>query len=174
LKDESQQRSISYLDPSGRLIGLNYGVLSHSHITVLAHTMINDKDAVLAVTYNDNLVDTSFTGPSKIGQLPGSVAYVSTDGGYVWEPTAFLSCSAIFDKLGICLTNPPPRCSVLWWQKNIRAIRWNSNQCSRQRKLVGNIYFDCGGRTGLFVHIVARPNTGRSGRLSSDAQHAGA
>ena len=97
LKDESQQRSISYLDPSGRLIGLNYGVLSHSHITVLAHTMINDKDAVLAVTYNDNLVDTSFTGPSKIGQLPGSVVYVSTDGGHVWEPTVFLSCSAIFD-----------------------------------------------------------------------------
>jgi hypothetical protein len=59
--------------------------------------MINDKDAVLAVTYNDNLVDTSFTGPSKIGQLPGSVVYVSTDDGHVWEPTAFLSCSAIFD-----------------------------------------------------------------------------
>jgi len=96
-KDESQQRSISYLDPSGRLIGLNYGVLSHSHITVLAHTIINGKDAVLAVTYNDNLVDTSFTGPSKIGQLPGSVVYVSTDGGHVWEPTVFLSCSAIFD-----------------------------------------------------------------------------
>jgi photosystem II stability/assembly factor-like uncharacterized protein len=95
-KDESQQRSISYLDPSGRLIGLNYGVLSHSHITVLAHTMINGKDAVLAVTYNDNLVDTSFTGPSKIGQLPGSVVYVSTDGGHVWEPTVFLSSTILF------------------------------------------------------------------------------
>jgi photosystem II stability/assembly factor-like uncharacterized protein len=95
-QDQSQQRSISYLEPSGRLIGLNYGVLSHSHITILAHTLINDKDALLAVTYNDNFADTSFTGPSKIGQLPGSVAYVSTDGGHVWEPIAFLSCSAIF------------------------------------------------------------------------------
>jgi len=54
----SPGRTLLYLEPSGQLLGLNYGVLSHSDIYRLRATTVNSQPALLTIVDNTNYVDT--------------------------------------------------------------------------------------------------------------------
>jgi photosystem II stability/assembly factor-like uncharacterized protein len=114
-EDGTRHRTIAYVEPSSKLIGLNFGVLSHSHITVLKHTLIDGNDALLAVVYNDRFTDASFNGTGKWQNLAPSIAYVSVDGGHAWDPTVYCGCSAIFDNfVPPTFASPPSSLTEAW------------------------------------------------------------
>ena len=84
--DSEDVLRIGYLDPKGVLIGLNYGVLSHSEIDNVWVSSMNGHAVIFAVTANLNLLDQAqqYTRPTFIS--------VSQDGGYSWELVGNTEC----------------------------------------------------------------------------------
>lgn len=107
-------RLLAYVEPSGQLLGLNYGVLSHSDIVAIQPTRSGNRDAILAMAANNGYVDAYVQHPTGIlksnphgprigSQLGPGMFALSFDEGHAWQPLQISSDS--YGGYG----SPPPR-----------------------------------------------------------------
>jgi len=75
-----------------------------------------------------------------------------------------------FWKVGVCLTQVAPTCSMRGWWKNTHGIRPSWRPASGRKRRAGHTWPDCDGRTVSGVHAVAVYGRGRFGESCLSVQ----